>query len=349
MHDFLFSVSGGLKKFYVVLSAQKSINALANRALAHSFFISENCALQPALFARAQRREYALLYFQQFPNDRLRDFIAANGEPPEATRAVLERRICAKIAAESDSGAAIISAVLEHANAWKEQFNHRFHLQQPLCAATDDDFVYCRFFAGAVDAVAFELVMQCLSACPFTVAARGGWEGLARALREASEGEQPWLSCTAEAAMRHAVVKIRAELSSFLSWLIATADAAAKEAFEAGELRFGLGDWAVVFLEIEAMLKEVMDDPAVVLEVSLDRAWIRMFMSAVCKSGEPVALRAWLKQVLMAVAYLDGNNPMIVELDTIGNPITPEILKRFQRLREWFGFGRKLMARTGSR
>jgi uncharacterized metal-binding protein len=51
----------------------------------------------------------------------------------------------------------------------------------------------------------------------------------------------------------------------------------------------------------------------------------------------------------MAVAYLDGSNPLMPDLDLIGNPITKDVLARFDRLRAWLWFPPQILERPQRR
>jgi hypothetical protein len=345
LHNFLFSLSGGLRRFDIILSAQRNVNRLCHRAFAHRLFLGENGTVQPAQFARFQRSSYAIAYFDQFMNPALQDFIRSNSERPGVTTGILDGRIVVNITEGKSPAVAIVNAALDHATFWKGEFNKRSREGQPMCLVPEEDYIYCEFFTNEVDAIAFELVMQQLSAWPYAISpARSGTPAELRAALVQVLGP-PLLTHSFEEAMAHELVKFIVGVHAPLKFLVASAEAAGDAALEKGEWRFALGDWAVLFLEVERIMWPILASETIAFEMSIDTTWLKRFLSALFEGKEPIHFRGWLRQVLMAIAYLDGTNPVITELDTIGNPINAEVLQRFDRLREWFGFPAEILQR----
>jgi hypothetical protein len=186
--------------------------------------------------------------------------------------------------------------------------------------------------------------MNKLSSCPYSIAGRPrdspaeAREALAATLSQASVST-PLFAHTLDQVARDPDIAIVLETSAELRFLLMRAEDAARAAFDAGDNRFGIGDWVVFFLEIETRLGRVAQSPVAASAVNVDPLWVRKLMAALFACQEPVFLRGWLLQALMVVRLLgESTTPLLDDLETIGNPINAEIVAAFANLGRWFGF-----------
>jgi hypothetical protein len=344
MHDFLFGIAGTLKQFDALLIAQKHINQLSYRSLAHHIFIAGGCVTQPAKFASFQHLVFAVQLFNQFPATPFREYIGSHtpGDFFDFHGRELLKRVQAAIAAGETVTAALLGASLTYVNEWKVRFNaDNPTAPQNLCQAMKEDAAFCQYFVDAIDQLTFSFVMNQLSGCPTPII--GNFpnprthpvEALTANLAHAS-AFTPFIVHSLEDAEGDADVAVILEGSPLIGFVLERADAAAHAAFDAGDHAFGIGDWIVFFIELERLMRPVLTGQVASHAILAEPDWGRKLLCAFLKGREPIYLRGWLSQALMVVRLLRAFKVPI--LDRIGHPINEAILAAFANLAKWFGF-----------
>jgi hypothetical protein len=313
LHNFLFGISGGMKRLDLIVSSQQRNNALLCRAFANRLFRDSRGVLQPSDFLHHQRRIYAGELFNHFMNPPFVEFIHSMGEPVDVTMTTLGGRIDNLLAERVPPALAVIRATIDHVNHWKRMYNAVSRCPQQLCLELDDDVSGCQFFIDEIEAIGLELVFQRLSACPHAI------------------GRTP-VSPLADGRC-DSVTSSLMQLTGPIASLIIRADAAAREARTSG---LGLGDWAAFFLELEALLRGFLAAGVAEFLIASDPQWSARFIRALSGGQDPKALREWLRQVLGAI--LESGHPSLAGLSETDTPISPDIRERFSRVGQWFGF-----------
>jgi hypothetical protein len=353
MHDFLFRIAGGLKQFHTNIAAVKNVSNLYYRVLAHRLFLADGCSTQPAQYASFQRMKYAAHIFNQFASPAFREYVKTQrrGESGELHERDLLRRINQGIKNGQSVAQSIVSGTVDCINEWKARYNAA-HPSSPqgLCQEMKEDLPHCQFFVDAADRVTFSLVMNQLSNCPYPILGRSrespkaNREALTANLAHASE-TSPFITCTKDQVARDSAVKASLDTDVDVSFLLMKAEDAAEAAFDAEDHRFGIGDWAVFFLEVELLLRSIFKSDRAIQAIRQNPGWERLLMCALFDGKEPIFLRGWLFQILMLVKLLrEMKSPFLDDLEEIGNPINDAVVAAFANLRQWFGFKKELFA-----
>jgi hypothetical protein len=337
MHDFLYGIAGGLNYFDTVTATQRSINQLSYRSLGRFLFLADDCMRQPAQFASFQRGRYSMQLFGQFAVGVFRDYVQRQtpGDFNEFHERKLIARINAAIAGGTPPALAIVNRTLDYVNEWKERYNaDNPTAQQGTCQLMKDDLPFCTFFSEAVDQLTFAFVMNGLSHCPTPIVAKSPSalapvELLRRNLALISVSNP--FSCPDEEAFRDESIEDALELRPEVKFLLKQAEESARVVFEAEDHAFGIGDWIVFFIELEALIRPLLQ--------AEDGQWLLTLMSAMFDGKDPIHLRGWLFQARMVVTCLKAvKSSMFDDLDAIGHPLTAGIIDAFENLRKWFGF-----------
>jgi hypothetical protein len=335
VHDFLFGLAGRLKHFHTIIAAQRNVLRLHYDAFAHRLFVNGPVPPQPAVFATVQRGGYALQVFDQFVRGVFQDYIRAHTEGVFAD--VLARELGLRITDGIANGQTIVEAILEgtvdYINDWKLRWNtdNPLAVQGPCSTDKSHDYPFCQFFADAVDQMTFALTMNHLSFCPFPI--------LPGLLQQASQ-HWPFTECTKAEIDADDDIAALLPLYAEEKFLLIRAEQAAAAAFASGEIRWGSGNYIILFLQVEQLLRPLMATDLVLRISEEEPGWQRKLIAALFDGEDPTHFRTCLANCMMIVKMLkiEIRNPLLEDLTEIGNPITEEVIAAFENLRKWFDF-----------
>jgi hypothetical protein len=346
-HDFLLTLAASLNQLQSVALAERNILQLSYRSLAHSLFTNAGSPSDPVAFARFQRGRYGMQLFQQFASPPFLEFVRARtkGDFVKEHESALLARTHALIARHTPPAHALVTATLEYVNEWKVRYNNE-NRGAPLgmCQVMKDDIPCCEYFMSAVDQLTFALMMNQLSDCPSPIVEMSSRfrvdpkEALAAKLAAASDGA-PLSRWTQEELAEDPNIETIRDITDEPSFVIQKADEAAKLLIVGGDHAFGIGDWILFFLELEALLRPIFAVEWVQDAIYGEPEFASKLMAGIVRGHDPMFLRGFISQAILVIGTLRGaNNPLFEGLDEIGNPINQKIVTAFANLSNWFGF-----------
>jgi hypothetical protein len=312
------------------------VNRLHCHSLAHRIFFTSSVPLQPVIYAKFQRRKYAIQLFDQFAKGSFQEYIRSRtpGNFLETHEQELDRRITDAITRGQPLVSAILDGAVEYVNTWKNRFNtDNPQTPQGACAADKThDYPFCQFFAEAVTEMTFAFVIHHLSACPLPITSdtrqtiEQQQDSLKQVLRESSI-HWPFVGFTREE------IEADSELGEILPryaeerFILIKAEQVSKEAFLAGDIKWGAGQHLLLVLEIEGILRPIMTSDLVTDIIQEDEAWQRKLIVALFGGEEPIYFRGCLRQCLGLLRIF---------MREIRSPLLEKDIHALANLRSWF-------------
>jgi hypothetical protein len=345
MHDFLFGISGGLKQFSVVLAATRNVLSLSIRSLADKMMRVSGILAQPADFALAQWRAFGMIIFNSFIFGRLQQYITARASL-EVVANEIQAKIEEGIANKMNATDAILLGSVDYINGWRARFNRDHPQDEPLTDCTDTkdvEYPLCQYFVDTVTDLILALTLNHVSGFQYgRISDSPSLEKISLALSSSSNHETFAITELDDQDLDGDVGELVAIMDD-IKFFLERANQTLADLTSLNRI-YGVGFHVSFFLGLERALRPILDGVGNDIETT---EMFRAIIGRLFGGDELLFLRDALFKVLMICKLLrDIPNPIIPDLDRIGNPIQGDVSRALVNLRMWFDFQPEYFSET---